>query len=407
MYSHLQGLRVVEGSSFVAAPSCGLYLAQLGAEVIRFDQIGGGPDFRRWPKAESGASFYWEGLNKGKKSIAIDLRRPEGRELALQLATAPGHGAGVFVTNYPAAGFLAHAKLVERRADQITARVMGWADGGNGVDYTINSAVGVPQMTGPADSDEPVNHVLPAWDLLTGSLAALSVLAALRRREQTGRGEEIRVPLSDVAISSLANLGQVGEVLVGGADRPRVGNDIFGAYGRDFVTSDGRRVMVAAISARQWADLLSVLGIGEEIARMEEREGVSFSKDEGVRFEHRETLNALIGEAIAQRSYADLKRAFDASAVCWGPYQSLHEAVTGDPRLVSANPLFSSIAHPSGHDYPAPGFAPTMSGAVRSPPRPAPKLGENTEQILAEVLSYPAHEIARLHDDGIVASAAP
>jgi 2-methylfumaryl-CoA isomerase len=89
MYSLLKGLRIVEGASFIAAPSCGLHLLQLGADVIRFDTIGGGPDFTRWPRAESGASFYWEGLNKGKKSIALDLSRPEGRELALAIATAP------------------------------------------------------------------------------------------------------------------------------------------------------------------------------------------------------------------------------------------------------------------------------------------------------------------------------
>jgi len=90
MYDLLKGLRVVEGSAFVAGPTCGLYLAQLGAEVIRFDSIGGGPDFRRWPLTEGGDSLYWEGLNKAKKSIAIDLGRPEGRELAQRLAAAPG-----------------------------------------------------------------------------------------------------------------------------------------------------------------------------------------------------------------------------------------------------------------------------------------------------------------------------
>jgi 2-methylfumaryl-CoA isomerase len=86
----LNPLRIIEGASFIAAPYCGLMMAQLGAEVIRFDPIGGGPDFHRWPRANNGASFYWEGLNKGKKSIAIHLGSPEGRELATTLITAPG-----------------------------------------------------------------------------------------------------------------------------------------------------------------------------------------------------------------------------------------------------------------------------------------------------------------------------
>src|SRR3982751_3686534 len=124
MYDLLKGLRVVEGAAFVAGPTCALYLAQMGAEVIRFDAIGGGPDFRRWPRAPSGASLYWEGLNKGKKSLALDLPRPEGRELAVRLATAPGENAGIFLTNYPADGFLSHARLAARRPDIITVRVM-------------------------------------------------------------------------------------------------------------------------------------------------------------------------------------------------------------------------------------------------------------------------------------------
>ena len=90
MYDLLAGLRAVEISAFVAGPTCGLYLAQMGAEVIRVDAIGGGPDFRRWPLADSGESLYWEGLNKAKKSVALDLARPEGRELAQRLAAAPG-----------------------------------------------------------------------------------------------------------------------------------------------------------------------------------------------------------------------------------------------------------------------------------------------------------------------------
>jgi len=73
MYGLLKGLTVVEGAAFIAGPSCGLYLAQMGAEVIRFDQIGGGPDSKRWPLGPNGQSLYWEGLNKGKKSLAINL----------------------------------------------------------------------------------------------------------------------------------------------------------------------------------------------------------------------------------------------------------------------------------------------------------------------------------------------
>ena len=404
MYDHLRTLRVIEGASFIAAPSCGLYLAQLGAEVIRFDQIGGGPDFGRWPRDEAGRSLYWEGLNKGKKSIALDLRKPEGRELAVRLATAPGKGAGLFLTNYPVEGFLSHANLVRHRADQITVRVMGWGDGGSALDYTINAAVGVPLMTGHPDDPRPVNHVLPAWDLLTGSLAALSMLAAERRRAETGLGEEVRVPLSDVAIATLGNLGQIGEVVTSGHDRARVGNDLFGAFGRDFTTADGRRVMAVAITARQWSGLVAALGIAGEIAAVEAERSVSFARDEGIRFEHRDAINPIVAKAVAARGYADIERAFDASDVCWAPYRTLGEAVAGDPRLVADNPVFSPVTHASGHSYPTPGYAATMTASTRADARPAHRLGADTEEVLAEVLGCDAGEIAGLHDRGVVAS---
>lgn len=402
MYDLLTGLRVVEGAAFIAGPSCGLHLAQMGAEVIRFDAIGGGPDYRRWPVAPGGDSLYWEGLNKGKKSIAIDLGRAQGRELAVAIATAPGENAGLFLTNYPVKGFLSHEALAARRADIITVRVMGWADGSPAVDYTINAAVGVPQMTGPADDDRPVNHVLPAWDLLGGAYAAFAMTSALLRRRMSGSGAEIRVPLSDLAASSLSHLGSVAEVLAAG-DRPRMGNDLFGAFGRDFVTADGKRLIVVAITPRQWSGLLKTLDLGDAIAAIEAELGLSFAKDEGARFIHRARLFPLFDAAFAARTADALKPAFDAGGVTWGQYQTLHQAVTGDARLFTANPLFETLTHPSGLTYPTSGPAATLAGEARSPVAPAPRLGAHTDQVLAEILGLDSGAIGRLHDEGLVA----
>jgi 2-methylfumaryl-CoA isomerase len=402
MYDLLTGLRVVEGAAFIAGPSCGLHLAQMGAEVIRFDAIGGGPDYRRWPVAPGGDSLYWEGLNKGKKSIAIDLRRPEGRELAVGIATAPGENAGLFLTNYPVKGFLSHEALAARRADIITVRVMGWADGSPAVDYTINAAAGVPQMTGPADDDRPVNHVLPAWDLLGGAYAAFAMTSALLRRRMSGVGAEIRVPLSDLAASSLSHLGAVAEVLAAG-DRPRMGNDLFGAFGRDFVTADDKRLIVVAITPRQWSGLLKTLDLGDAIAAIEAELGLSFARDEGARFIHRARLFTLFDAAFAARTADALKPAFDAGGVTWGVYQTLHEAVTTDARLFTANPLFETLTHPSGLTYPTSGPAATLAGEARGPVAPAARLGAHTDQVLAEVLGLDSGAIGRLHDEGLVA----
>ncbi|HEX5379106.1 MAG TPA: CoA transferase, partial [Phenylobacterium sp.] len=379
-----------------------LYLAQMGAEVIRFDNIGGGPDFRRWPLSEGGDSLYWEGLNKSKKSIAIDLGRPEGRELAQRLATAPGDEGGLFVTNFPVDGFLSYEALRKLRDDLICVRVMGWADGSQGMDYTINSALGLPLMTGPADDDRPVNHVLAAWDLLTGAYCAFTLVSALLARMQGRGGREIRAPLSDIGAATMANLGFTAETLLSGHQRPRMGNDIFGAFGRDFTTRDGQKLMLLAITPKQWSKALEALSISWEVAALEAELGVSFATDEGLRFIHRARLYPLFERAFAGRDAAELTPAFDAGGVTWGAYQTL-DAALDDPRLFKGNPVFQDIRHPSGLSYPAPGAMATIPQDPRGAVRPAPRLGQHTDEVLADVLKLSSGEIARLHDAGLVA----
>lgn len=399
MYGLLKGLTVIEGAAFIAGPSCGLHFAQMGATVIRFDQIGGGPDAGRWPLAANGASLYWEGLNKGKKSIAIDLGRPEGRELAQRIATAAD---GLFVTNFPVEGFLSHEKLSALRADLICLRVMGWADGTPAVDYTVNAAAGVPMMTGPADDPRPVNHVLPAWDLLAGAYGAFALLAAERDRRATGTGREIRLALSDLAAATLGNLGSVAETLAYG-DRPRSGNDLFGAFGRDFPAADGQRLMIVAITPRQWTGLVKALDIAAPVSALEARLGVSFRADEGARFTHRAELVPIVAAAVAARSVADLAPSFDANGVCWSIYRTLGEAIAQEPKLFADNPVFSDVVHPGGGAYPTPGAAARLPSDARLAPAPAPVIGQHSDELLADLLGLGSGEIGRLHDEGLVA----
>jgi 2-methylfumaryl-CoA isomerase len=398
MYNLLAALPVIEASSFVASPTAGLYLAQFGAEVIRVDQIGGGPDFRRWPVTAENNSLYWENLNRAKKSVALDLGRPEGRELLQELVRATGQ----LVTNFPASGFLSHDTLAKGRADLITVRVMGWPDGSPALDYTVNNSVGYPMLTGAGP--DPVNHVLPAWDLLTGAYAAFALLAAIQRRNASGEGGEVRLPLSDVAIGTVANMGGLAEVLYTGANRPRLGNAVYGLFGRDFTTRDGRRTMIVVVTPRQWANLVAALDLGDAVAAIEAERGVSFAKDDGLRFTHRDALYPLFEQAIAGRDHADLAAAFDAGGIVHSPYRTILDAAQ-DPALVANNPIFGAAENPSGFAYPAAGAFATIPQADRQAPRPAPRNGQHSEEVLAERLSLSSGEIARLIDAGIVGTA--
>jgi 2-methylfumaryl-CoA isomerase len=401
----LDGLRVVEGSAFVAAPLGGMTLAQLGADVIRFDNIGGGIDFHRWPETPDGHSLFWAGMNKGKRSLAVDVRSAEGQELVTELITQPGSDRGVFLSNFPAAGWLSDERLRARRADLIYTNILGNPDGGTAVDYTVNPASGFAYATGPLGGSLPTNHVLPAWDIATGLHAALGLLAAERVRSRTGIGQFVSVSLADVAFAMVANLGYLAQAEVLGEARPPIGNDMYGAFGRDFPTADGRRVMVVAISLRQWQSLVEAVGIGEHLPAIERAFGVDLTR-EGDRFRARDALAALIAPWVAERSLATVAEAFDRHGVCWGAYQTFAQLLHEDWRVSDANPVFRDIDQP-GIGKVRVGGSPLAFGAIhRDDPRPAPQLGQHSEQILADDLGLSATEIAGLRDRGIVAGPA-
>jgi 2-methylfumaryl-CoA isomerase len=282
-------------------------------------------------------------------------------------------------------------------------RVQGWADGRPAVDYTINAATGYPMMTGPADAAGPVNHVLPAWDLLTGALGAMNLLAAERRRRTTGEGAEILLPLSDVAFSTLGRLGHIAEVATTGADRPRSGNDLFGAFGRDFVTADGERIMLVGLTAKQWTGLLEVLDIGDAVAALARDTGADFTADEGARFVHRVRLGAIFAEAIARRTRAELGARLDGAGATWSAYRTVTQALAHEPGLSTANTLFQRVLHPSGAAYLTPGASATWPAQPRGDVPPAPHLGADTDAVLRDWLGLPQSEIARLRDRGLIA----
>ncbi|HTY70536.1 MAG TPA: CoA transferase [Alphaproteobacteria bacterium] len=400
----LEGLRIVESAAFIAAPLGGMTLAQLGADVIRCDPIGGGLDYRRWPVTRDGQSLYWAGLNKGKRSIALDLNAPRGRELLTALVTAPGPNAGLFITNFPAKGWLGYDTLKKHRADLIMMNVLGNPDGSSAVDYTVNCAAGFPYATGPAEYVGAINHVLPAWDIATGATAAVGLLAAERHRARTGKGHYIKLALSDVALAMAGNIGHIAEYEINGEVRPRMGNELYGALGRDFVTRDGKRVMVVAITPKQWQGLVEAAGLARAVKEIERRRGLDLAR-EGDRFQARADLFPLLEGWIGARGLREVAAAFDRHGVCWGPYRDFGELVREDPRCSPANPMFARIEQPGIGRYLMPGSPLEFSGSPRVPPAPAPRLGEHTDQVLGDVLGLPAREIGELHDAKIVAGA--
>ena len=397
----LTGMTVIEVSAFIAAPYAGLTLAQMGAEVIRIDPIGGGLDYNRWPVTDDGTSLYWAGLNKGKKSVTLNVRDPKGRELAHALMTAAGPGNGIVVTNLPARGWLDFEGLKAMRDDLIMVNIVGRRDGSVALDYTVNARAGFPLVTGPVGTEGPVNHVMPVWDVVTALAASNAVLVADRHRRDTGEGQYVRIALADSAFAVLSHLGYVAEAQINGTDRPATGNHVFGTFGCDFPTSDGRRIMITAFTPRHWSALVEATGLEERFAALAAEKGVDLAKEEE-RYALRETIEAELAPWFADRSLDEIGKALDAVGACWGPYQTFRQAVAEDPDLSAENPMFEEIDQPGIGRYLAAGSFIDFSGIPRDPVAPAPTLGNNTESVLSEKLGLTDSDLGALKDAKVI-----
>jgi 2-methylfumaryl-CoA isomerase len=388
MQGPLTGLTIVEVSAFIAVPLGGMTLAQLGAEVIRIDPIGGNIDFTRWPLAPSGTSLYWTALNKAKRSVTLALNTAEGQAIASDLIAK----AGILLTNLPAKGWMGYEALRQKRPDLIMMTLTGNPDGSSAVDYTVNCASGFPIVTG--EDERPVNHVLPAWDVIAGLYCATGILTADRLRHATGEGQEITLSLADAMLATVGNLGYIADVQVNGRSRGPLGNHLYGAYGSTFRTSDGRFVMVVAISDRQWAALGKATGLAAKLAMVGDLLDLDMS-DEGDRFKARHGIDAVLAPWFEVRTLREIRTAFENSGVLWGPYQDFEQLVRDDPRCSAANPLFAEIEQAGVGRVLAP-RVPLRFADRLADPASAPVLGNDTVSILQEKLGQSADDLAKL-----------
>jgi 2-methylfumaryl-CoA isomerase len=253
-------------------------------------------------------------------------------------------------------------------------------DGSSEVDYTVNPSVGFPEAMGPRDSAVPTNSLMPAWDTAMGGLAVAGLLAALRHRDQTGEGQLVTIALSDVAVATVGNLGRIAEVQLEGREQPRDGNYLYGAFGGDFPTADGRRVMVVALTGRQWKALKEATGTEELFDKVCEATGHDFRGEAG-RYKGRDLIRELLTPWFGERTLEQIRETFAGTGVSWGPYQTFKQLVEEDARCSEANPMFTTVEHPVG-TYLTPASPLVFSKSGRLPARPSPRLGEHTEAVL-------------------------
>lgn len=391
----LAGVRIVEISAFVAAPLGGMTLAQLGAEVIRIDPIGGNIDHTRWPVTADGNSIYWASLNKGKRSVTLDLKSEEGQRIATELIAQ----AGTVITNLPARGWLSYENLAQHRADLVMLRLTGNHDGSPAVDYTVNASSGFPTVTG--FDETPTNNALPAWDVAAGLYIATGVLGAELERRSSGEGQEINIALSDVMLATVGNLGYIAEIQTNGSTRGPLGNALYGAYGQSFATVDRREVMVVAISNRQWRSLGEATGLSEKLAMIGPMLDVDLNT-EGGRYDAREAIDAVLRPWFASRTAEEATRLLAEAGVLQGVFRTFEQLVHEDPRCTTENPLFTEIDQPGVGRVLAPTLPLAFGATPAAPAVPAPLLGEQTDEVLAEVLGTSAETLAELRARGVL-----
>ena len=403
MNNILSGLRVIESSAFVAVPMAGMTLSQMGAEVIRFDRLEGGLDARRMPYSPSGHSLFWSGMNKGKKSIAVDMKSPKGKELISNLVTAPGKDAGLFLTNLKVRGWLDYETLSKDRSDIIIVTLTGDRHGKPQVDYTVNPALGIPDITGHEGSADPVANAIPAWDMIAGNMCVSSLLAAERYRLRHGVGQDVEIALKDVAAAAIGHLGMIADSTLNSDDRKKAGNALYGAYGKDFLCADGNRVMIIGLTNRQWSGIVKATDTTEQFKKLEKENNINL-QDESIRWHWRNAITEIIEPWFKIRTVKDFADDFDKIGLTWSVFRSVKEALNVDPDLTEDNPLFKKILQPNAGEFLVPRHPANFSKVENSDATPAPALGEHTEEVLGDVLNLSDLEISNLFDDGVVAS---
>jgi crotonobetainyl-CoA:carnitine CoA-transferase CaiB-like acyl-CoA transferase len=383
----LAGLRVLELARILAGPWAGQILADLGADVIKVERKGPGDDTRGWgppfvPAADGGhlGAAYFHGTNRGKRSIDLDFDSEDGRRIVKKLAARSDVVLENFKVGTLAKFGLDYESLAGINPRLVYCSVTGFGQDGPyaaraGYDLMAQGMGGIMDLTGNPD-DEPLRVGVPVSDLFTGVYSVIGIMAALTRREQTGRGGHVDTALVDSTVGVLAN--QALNYLISGKVPHRMGNahPNITPY-QVFPVTDGH-VIIASGNNGQFVKLCGVLG-APELA-----ENPAY-KDNIGRLAHRAELVERVCALSARMSSAELLAKLEAAGVPAGPINDL-EQVFSDPQVIHRRMRVDSPSA-AAKDGKIPGVrTPIMlDGVPMAADRSAPQLGEHTAEILREI----------------------
>jgi crotonobetainyl-CoA:carnitine CoA-transferase CaiB-like acyl-CoA transferase len=379
----LHGLRVLELARILAGPWAGQTLADLGAEVIKVERPGSGDDTRTWgppfvPAADGGHldAAYFHACNRGKRSVAIAFETPDGADKVRALARE----ADVVIENFKVGGLkkygLDHKSLAAANPRLVTCSITGFGQDGPaasraGYDFMIQGMGGIMDLTGHADG-EPMKPGVAYADIFTGLYSVIGILAALRRRDETGVGAHVDMALFDVQLAVLAN--QAMNYLVSGKAPGRIGNAHPNIVPYQvFQAADGH-IIIASGNDQQFQRLCALLGIPDIAGHPDYRTN-------GDRVQNRDVLARLIGGLTGRRTRAELLASLEAAGIPAGPINSVADAFA-EPQAVHRR-MVASLDHPAA----AGGSVKTVrtpiliDGEPMLALRPSPMLGEMGDQV--------------------------
>ncbi len=407
MAAPLAHIRVLDLSRVLAGPWAAQFLADMGAEVIKIEKPGEGDDTRGWgppfvrePSAgDPGISAYFLCANRGKKSVTVDMAVPEGQELIRKIAAK----SDVIIENFKVGGLakygLDYASIKAINPGIVYCSITGFGQTGPyasraGYDFLVQGMGGLMSVTGEPDSvpgGGPVKVGVAISDQIAGMNALAGILTALVHRERTGEGDHIDVALLDATVSSLIN--QASTHLVAGTIPGRMGNahPTVVPY-QAFATAKGH-IILAIGNDGQFSRFCKAVGLGE--LGLDPRFVTNTQ-----RIINRASLIPQIAEALAKRSADDWIAMFEPLAVPCGPINTIDKVF--QDRQVRARNTVRTLNHLEAGPLPVVANPVRMASHDTTAPKAPPLLGEDTDEVLRELLGLKAAEIAKLKDGGVV-----
>lgn len=392
----LADLLVVDLSRVLAGPYCTMMLADLGAQVLKIEVPGRGDDTRQWgPPFAGGEAAYYLSVNRGKKSVTLNLKTEAGRQIVRELA----HRADVLVENFRVGTMeewgLGYQDLQAINPGLIYCAITGYGQDGPyrdrpGYDFIIQAQGGIMSITGPVEGP-PMKVGVAIVDITAGLYAAVAILAALHERQRSGQGQFIDIALLDSQVAWLANVGS--NYLISGQRPRRYGNAHANIVPYEpFPTRDGW-IAIAVGNDRQWQQLCALAG-WDDLAS-----DPRFTTNP-LRVENREILVPILQERFRQETSRVWEEKLLAAGIPCAPIQTIDQ-VFADPQVL-ARGMLVELPHPTAGTVRLAGSPLKLSRTPVQLTEPPPLLGQHTDEVLATYLGYSAEKIARLREEGVI-----